>query len=117
MNRTRSNRTKKESENEGGTHVHEDEGEQDVLWAVGDAESEGEGEDEDIDHHQHPLGMSTDPVRRGSNTRVVTHGEEGRGLMSDDEDGNVEEGRGYRTRRSRDSDEEFGSWTDAGRST
>ncbi|ESK97094.1 hypothetical protein Moror_6315 [Moniliophthora roreri MCA 2997] len=115
MNRTRT--SKKESENEGRTHVDGGEGEEDVLWAVGDAESDGEGEDEDIDHHQHPLGMSTDPARRGSNTRVVAHGEEGRGLMSDDEDGDVEEGRGHHTGKHRDSDEEFGSWTDAGRST
>ena len=31
-------------------------GENDVLWAVGEAsDDEGEDEDEDVDHHQHPL--------------------------------------------------------------
>ncbi|KAK7053313.1 hypothetical protein VNI00_003939 [Paramarasmius palmivorus] len=119
MNRTRgTKRSKKDTGDEGETHA-EGEGEEDVLWAVGEAESddEGEGEDEDIDHHQHPLGMSVDPARRASSMRLETHGEEGRGLMSTEDD---DEGHGHEhqtQRRSRDSDEEFGSWTDAGRST
>ena len=103
-------------------------GEQEVLWTVGDAEDddddgdEEEGEDEDIDHHQHPLGSSTDPERRTSMSRVATHGEEGRGLMSEDpEHGHEDEeklragGSRSKNRSSSDDDEEFGQWTDAGR--
>ncbi|KAL0574964.1 hypothetical protein V5O48_007009 [Marasmius crinis-equi] len=104
-----------------------DRGEQEVLWTVGDAEEDDDDddgdheEDEDIDHHQHPLGMSVDPERRASSSRVATHGEEGRGLMSEEDAEHEHEHEAIRRSvgKSRSStssdDEEFGQWTDAGR--
>ncbi|KAL0072423.1 hypothetical protein AAF712_000186 [Marasmius tenuissimus] len=130
-------RNKKAKGGKGGAQRNEEDGtegeggEQEVLWTVGDAEDdddddgEEEGEDEDIDHHQHPLGMAADPEHRTSTSRVATHGEEGRGLMSEDPEHGHEEEEKPRAGGSRskarsssdidDDDEEFGQWTDAGR--
>ncbi|KAJ6593981.1 hypothetical protein B0H19DRAFT_918238 [Mycena capillaripes] len=61
-------------------------GEEEVLWGIGDASDEeggddGEGQDEDMDHHQHPLykGAAGHPNGGGSRNRL--HGEEGVGLL------------------------------------
>ncbi|KAJ4467949.1 hypothetical protein C8J55DRAFT_565037 [Lentinula edodes] len=64
-------------------------GENGALWAVGDV-SDDEGEDEDIDHHQHPLHAHRTVSAARSNTRLATHGEEGRGLIQDNLDDDVE---------------------------
>ncbi|KIK67366.1 hypothetical protein GYMLUDRAFT_37471 [Collybiopsis luxurians FD-317 M1] len=64
-------------------------GEDQTLWAVGDA-SDDEGEDEDIDHHQHPLRAHRSGSAARSNTRLATHGEEGRGLIEDGPEDDIE---------------------------
>ncbi|KAF9070536.1 hypothetical protein BDP27DRAFT_1323433 [Rhodocollybia butyracea] len=62
----------------------DDSGENGVLWAVGNASDDEGGEDEDVDHHQHPSNRVVSASR--SNTRLATHGEEGRGLFEDGPD-------------------------------
>lgn len=52
--RTKANSSKTKLAAEGDEE--EREGEDEVLWAVGEvSDNEGEDEDEDVDHHQHPL--------------------------------------------------------------
>lgn len=75
-------------------------GENGALWAVGDV-SDDEGEDEDIDHHQHPLHAHRTVSAARSNTRLATHGEEGRGLIEDNLDDDIESPH-ERSRDSRD---------------
>ncbi|KAJ6499973.1 hypothetical protein C8R47DRAFT_1109812, partial [Mycena vitilis] len=62
-------------------------GEEEVLWGVGDASDDesGQEDDEDVDHHQHPLynGAAAQPDGGGSRRRL--HGEEGVGLLPVDE--------------------------------
>jgi magnesium transporter len=58
--RRKGNKLKRAAENGEMEEVSDEEqvrgGENDVLWAVGDAsDDEDDGEDEDVDHHQHPL--------------------------------------------------------------
>lgn len=71
-------------------------GENDVLWAVGDAsddEDEDGGEDEDVDHHQHPLHQDLPKTRiastvggsqRRSSRRAVN---ESTGLVTSEDEG------------------------------
>jgi len=55
-------------------------GEDQVLWAVGDVtdEDDNEGEDEDIDHHQHPLHHHTLPSKLASSSSHRGLGEQSR---------------------------------------
>lgn len=68
-------------------------GENDVLWAVGDAsDDEEEEEDEDVDHHQHPLhqdlpkanSVGGSPSQRRNSRRVVN---ERTGLVTSEDEG------------------------------
>jgi magnesium transporter len=76
-----------EEDEDGMTPRTGDEGE--MLWAVGDV-SDGDdddddmGEDEDIDHHQHPLNRT--PSSKRPEGHPISGGEEGRGLMAQDDE-------------------------------
>jgi predicted membrane channel-forming protein YqfA (hemolysin III family) len=62
------------------------EGEDRVLWAVGDDEDDNEGEDDDIDHHQHPLHQTLPKGNVAGNSSSHTSlGEQSR-LIDDPED-------------------------------
>ncbi|KXN85382.1 hypothetical protein AN958_11482 [Leucoagaricus sp. SymC.cos] len=53
--RTKAHSSKTKLAAEEGDEGDERDGEDEVLWAVGEvSEDEAEGEDEDVDHHQHP---------------------------------------------------------------
>ncbi|KAG5639411.1 hypothetical protein H0H81_002943 [Sphagnurus paluster] len=125
-------------------------GEQAVLWAVGEDSDEDSGEhvhaeeeDPDLDHHQNPIhpparpravddtGKSRDTGKgKGASWKTQNHGEEGKGLIGEDDD---EEEEGYESGDSKrdargsssslvvrpapqtadpfkDSDEDFGDW-------
>jgi hypothetical protein len=63
-------------------------GEEEVLWGVGDASDEedsgndGEGQDDDVDHHQHPMYKGAGGQLNGNRSRSRLHGgEEGEGLL------------------------------------
>lgn len=65
-------------------------GEEEVLWRIGDAsdesgEEDDEGQDEDVDHHQHPLYKGAAVLLNGGGSRQRLHGEEGEGLLPADE--------------------------------
>ncbi|KAJ4483354.1 hypothetical protein J3R30DRAFT_3698167 [Lentinula aciculospora] len=65
-------------------------GENGALWAVGEVSDDDEGEDEDIDHHQHPLHAYRTASATRSSSRLAAHGEEGRGLIEDNPDDDIE---------------------------
>ncbi|KAJ7783262.1 hypothetical protein B0H16DRAFT_1357895 [Mycena metata] len=69
-------------------------GEEEVLWGVGDAsdhseddsaDDDGEGQDEDVDHHQHPIYKGAAGRPNGGGSRSRLHGEEGVGLLPADD--------------------------------
>ena len=100
--RRKDDKLKRVAENEEMEEVNDEEqlrgGENDVLWAVGDAsDDEDEGEDEDEDDHQHPLHQDLPKTRiastmggsqRLSSRRAVN---EGTGLVNPENEGDDED--------------------------
>ena len=108
-------RKRRKEKRSGNGQEDVEEGEQDMLWTVGDDSGEedaqelgvleyGDG-DEDVDHHQNPLALkykhkgvlSEDGVvknmarGKGKDALRKGEGEEGVGLMGQDEDGDEDE--------------------------
>jgi hypothetical protein len=87
----------------GGVDDRDDEetmvdGEEEVLWGVGDASDEedsgndGEGQDDDVDHHQHPMYKGAGGQLNGNRSRSRLHGgEEGEGLLPDRDEEELED--------------------------
>ncbi|KDR75824.1 hypothetical protein GALMADRAFT_68343 [Galerina marginata CBS 339.88] len=88
--RRKADKTVKKAGENGSGHVGEGQegddepladGEDEVLWAVGevsDEDDEGEdGDDEDIDHHQHPLHQSLPSGRQTGTSMAVPRGTRG----------------------------------------
>lgn len=88
--RTKATSSKTKLTDDGENGEEEREGEDQVLWGVGElSDDEGEGEDEDIDHHQHPSYQQEESARlgkvseqRASDSQGSRKNGEAAGLMS-----------------------------------
>lgn len=86
--RTKASSSKTKLGDDGEEEEEEREGEDQVLWGVGEL-SDDEGEDEDIDHHQHPIYQQKKPEhlsqateRKGRDSEDSKKSGEATGLMS-----------------------------------